>query len=335
MLVKNIRTTERQKLQELIPLDTPFSLTIDPCNMCNFSCQFCPTSDKELLNKVGRKSGVMSKELFFKIIDDSTHFKKRFKKIFFHKDGEPLLNKDLPEMIKYAKEKNVAEEYWITTNGSMLNEELSLKLIDSGLDLIRISVEAVSNVGYKSISKIDFDYNKLIKNVEFLYKNRNKCRIYAKILDWGLDDKEKEKFINDFKDITTEVSIDNLSGWTYSELKDFTLGQQPEKSSDNEELINKEVCPYPFYNMVINYDGTVSMCCCDWSHNTIVGDATIENLYDIWKGEKIFEFRKMHLEKQRHQNLACKTCYSIKSLPDNIDKYANEILQRLEKFKES
>jgi radical SAM protein with 4Fe4S-binding SPASM domain len=335
MITKNIRTKKRINLNEVIPLETPLSITIDPCNICNFSCEFCPTGDKKLIESVSRESAIMEFELFTKIIDDISNFPNRLKKMFFHKDGEPLLNKNLPKMIMYAKDKNISDEYWLTTNGSLLNETMSLELIDSGLDLIRISVEAVSNEGYKKISKVDFNYDKLIKNIEFLFKNRKECRIYVKILDYGLTVEEKNKFLNDFRNISTEVSIDLLSGWSFSEVKDFTLDTKPKVNSDKENFIIKEVCPYPFYNLVINSNGTVCNCCCDWSHSTIIGDVRKQSLVEIWNGQQMFEFRKMHLNKQRNINKACKSCYAIKTLPDNIDDYADEILDRLSRQQEN
>ena len=44
---KNIVCTNRNKLEEVIPLDTPYSLAIDPSNVCNFKCEFCAIQSKE------------------------------------------------------------------------------------------------------------------------------------------------------------------------------------------------------------------------------------------------------------------------------------------------
>ena len=42
MAVKgNIVATERHALQDVIPLRTPYTLAIDPCDLCNFRCKFC------------------------------------------------------------------------------------------------------------------------------------------------------------------------------------------------------------------------------------------------------------------------------------------------------
>jgi radical SAM protein with 4Fe4S-binding SPASM domain len=327
----SLRVATRNNLADVIPLTTPYLIRIDPSNLCNFRCSFCPTGDSDLLKSVGRPRGMMEYDLFTKIIDDISRFDTKLKKLSFYKDGEPLLNKRLPDMIRYARSKNggVAEQYWLTTNGSLLNPALNLELIDAGLDLIRISIESVSSEGYHSIAKVRLDYDKLRSNIADLFAHRQNCKIHVKIVDTNLSVAEKEKFYDDFTDIATSVHIDSLMGWSMSDTKDFTLGNTPQASPDGAELITKEVCPFPFYTLTINFDGTVSVCCVDWSHSTIVGDLKYQSIQDIWNGAELFKFRKMHLEYRRSENRACADCQYLNTLQDNIDDAAPAILSNL------
>lgn len=58
----------RTKLEEVIPLKTPFIINIDPSDRCNFQCKFCPTGDRELMKKTpGRNHGLMDFELYKKV----------------------------------------------------------------------------------------------------------------------------------------------------------------------------------------------------------------------------------------------------------------------------
>jgi len=304
-------------------------IRIDPCNLCNFRCAFCPTGDHELLQSVGRPKGMMDYNLFCKIINDISAFDSKLKKLYLYKDGEPLLNKRLPDMIRYAKNSNVAEECWITTNGSFLNPKINCELIDAGLDLIRISIESVSNEGYQKVARVKLNYEKLKENIAHLYSNRKKCRIHVEIVDCGLLDLEREKFYRDFEEISTSIHIDSLMGWSMSNSKDFTLGTNPEKSPDGLSIIAKQVCTFPFYTLTINFDGSVSICCVDWSHSTIVGDLKRQSIKQIWEGEELFKFRKMHLQKQKVRNKACADCQYLDTLQDNIDDYSEVILEKL------
>lgn len=40
LLTKPIRN-DRKPLQELLPLEQPLRIFIDPCDICNFRCKFC------------------------------------------------------------------------------------------------------------------------------------------------------------------------------------------------------------------------------------------------------------------------------------------------------
>lgn len=100
----------RTKLETGIPFSVPFIINVDPSDLCNFKCKFCPSGDIELMKKVGRSLKNMDFELYKKIINDICEFEKPIKVLRLYKDGEPLLNPRLADIVKYAKEKNVQRE---------------------------------------------------------------------------------------------------------------------------------------------------------------------------------------------------------------------------------
>jgi len=61
---------ERTTLQDVIPLETPFLLYVDPSSACNFRCQFCPTGHIDLLKASEYKRRVMNLGLFEKLLTD-------------------------------------------------------------------------------------------------------------------------------------------------------------------------------------------------------------------------------------------------------------------------
>jgi len=302
------------KLVDNLSLSTPLLLMIDVSNICNFRCSFCPTGDPELLKSFNRPQGVMSFKLFSKIIDDISKFDKKVKSLDLYKDGEPFINKDLGKMIAYAKSKNVADLVRTTSNGSLIDESRAIEIIGAGLDNIRISVEHLNDAGYKKITSTYSHYESIRKNVEFLFREKTKrgsgLKIHTKIIDIGLSNDEKSKFLHDFEPISDSVSIDTLMGWSLSEQKDFTLGITSNKGTDEETPIkkNRKICPLPFRCLAVNFNGLVSTCCVDWSWGTIIGDAGKENLIDIWNGRKLKEFRKLHLRNERSKIKVCNSC---------------------------
>lgn len=321
---------KRTKLEEVIPLNTPFVVHISTNNACNFKCKFCPTGDDELLKKYNVKKCFMDYELFKKCIDDLSKFDNNIKKILFHIVGEPLLHPKIVDMIKYTKSKNVSNNLTLFTNGALLNPRLSRELIDAGLDYIQISIEGVSDEKYLELTGTNISYEKILTNVAYLYCNsKDKCFISAKIIDCGMTQQEKDKFDEDFKNITDEHHIENVISYIDESIKDTSLGVKRGLTTDGNIQVDKKVCTGPFYTMSIQSDGKISACTCDWSMRAIVGDVNNESLKEIWNGTKFNKFRIMQLKGLKETMPVCRDCKSILNQIDDIDSYAEEILKRL------
>ena len=325
---KDHRCNKRRPLQDIIPLPAPMAVYIEPTNLCNFKCSFCPTSDSELLDKVKRPRATMDMDLFKKIVDELATFNRKINLVNLYKDGEPLLNKNFSAMVEYVKKSGITDRIWTKTNGSLLSPETNRKIVNAGLTWIGISIEAVSAEGYRKIAGVDINYQKLINNIRDLHQCSGDCEIYVKIVNYGQDQSEIDKFYDDFQGICDSCAVENLMGWSNSGMKDFTLGIDFD-TYDGLPFTEKEVCPYPFYVAAINADGSVSLCGNDWSHQTVVGNVKENTLQEIWNGEKLFQFRKMLLEGRRKENAACGNCYYLKIAPDNIDSYKEAVLEKL------
>lgn len=326
---RNLRAPERRSLVEAIPLPIPLMIRVDPSNACNFRCQYCPTAHPDLLKEVGRPKGVMPFELFQKIVGDVAALPAPLNKLYLYKDGEPLVNKQLPEMIALAKGSGRVGEVWTTSNGALLTPALNQRLVDAGLDLIKISVQGLSAAAYLDIAGVKIDYEKFRENIADLHSRRKNLHVHVKIVDTGLSPEERAKFVEDFESISDSVHIDPLMGWSLSSVRDFRLGQRSAQGPDGLPLNRREVCAFPFYTLSINFDGSVSVCCVDWAHQTVVGDINRESLLDIWQGPALAAIRLMHLEGRRRENRACGDCQYLETLADDIDAAAPQLIERL------
>lgn len=324
-----IELENRTKLETVIPLSTPFVIFVDPADSCNFKCNFCPTGDSELMKKVGRPFKVMNFELYKKIIDDICEFDKPIKVLRLYKDGEPLLNKKLPEMIKYAKDKGCAEKIDTTTNASLLTKERSLALIEAGLDRINISIEGINKEQYMNFSKIDIDFEKLVENVKFFYDNKKQCEVLVKINGDILTEDEKQLFLDIFGNHCDRIFIEHImSCWPEFDVKEVKVNN--EFGIYGQEIKEVSVCPYPFYSFSINSDGSASTCFLDWSRKLIIGNTEQESVKNIWFGNKMKEYQMMFLEGRRKEHSVCKNCGQLThGMPDNIDQYSNELLEKI------
>lgn len=330
-MLKNLRTDQRHRLADLIPLDQPFMIRLDPTNACNFRCQYCPTAHSDLLKEVGRSRTHLSMDLFQKIVDDLADFDRPLGKLYLYKDGEPLLNPAFADMVRYAKASGHVEQVWTTSNGSRLNPEVNQALVDAGLDLIKISIQGVTEQQYLDISKARIDYEQLRAHIADLHeRGGDRLHVHVKIVDANLSDADKNKFISDFQPIASSIHIDPLMGWSQSSVRDFQLGTRSDLGPDGLPLTPREVCPFPFYTLSINSNGTVSVCCVDWAHETVVGDLRTQSLRDVWFGDALHAFRMMHLERRRAENRACGDCQYLQTLADDLDDDREAIRARLQ-----
>jgi len=322
----------RTKLETVIPLSVPFIINVDPADICNFQCKFCPTGDRKLMAKTpGRSHGIMDFELYKKIINDICEFEKPIKVLRLYKDGEPLLNPRLVEMIRYTKEKRCAERIDTTTNAVLLNPKKNTELIATGLDRINISIEGINAQQYWEFSKCKVDFEKLVENIRHLYENKKQCEIIIKINGDILSEDDKKKFYEIFGDIADGVYIEHIMAcWPEFGIKEVEVNQ--ELGLYGQPIKEIQVCPYVFYSFSINSDGLASLCFLDWSRKLIIGDAKKESVKDIWNGDKLSEYQKMFLQKKRKNHNICGGCGQMShGLPDNIDDYAEELLDKLNK----
>jgi len=316
----DLREKKRVKLEEVAPLDTPMLMYLEPTNACNIKCSFCPTSDHQLLKEVGRKMGVMKWDLFEKIVNDLRHFPKKLKMINFFKDGEPLVNKHYPEMIRYLKDANVTEKIWSKSNGLLLSPDINERLCESGLDMLGISVIAPTPEGYDAIAKVRADYEKLKEDVADLYHRKRRPQISVKMTNVNFSREEIDKFYADFEPICDFITVDNPHGWSRIDLRDWTLGV---KSDTYDGIPNKDklVCPWTLYQLTVNWNGWCQPCNEDWSWVNIVGDASEDSLVNIWNGDRVKNFQIMQLEGRRHESKACATCSQMQSQIDDVDEF--------------
>jgi MoaA/NifB/PqqE/SkfB family radical SAM enzyme len=326
-----IDLVNRTPLETVIPLETPFVIFVDPSDACNFKCRFCPTSDRDLMKSVGRPWKQMSFDLFKKIADDMTEFSGQVEVLRMYKDGEPLLNKRLADMIKYAKDVGASKRIDTTTNASLLTKDKGREIADAGLDRINISIYGVSNEHYTNFSGVKLEFERVLANVRDFYEVRGNCEMLVKIPGDTLSSQEKEMFLEQFSDYSDKIYIEHImSCWPEFDLRGVDVNQ--EHGIYGQEIKEVSACPYPFYSFSINSDGLSSVCFLDWGRKMIVGDVRERSVKEVWNGERLKAYRKMFLEGRRKDHPQCGDCGQMThGLPDNIDPYREELLQKLTK----
>ena len=334
---QNIVNTDRVRLEEVIPLRMPYSIFIDPSEVCNFRCSFCAMQDKN--EKLPYKRRIMDFDLYRKTIDDLKKFPGQLKMLRLALHGEPLMNPRFPDMVRYAKEANVAQHIETVTNGSLLNPELNRRIIDAGIDRVRISVESVTEEGYARISGVKLDMDKFLNNIRDLHERSGRCEIYCKIVDIAVPtDAEKKRFSELFGDVCDKYFIDSvIPHWSdydrLNEIKEFNAGTQ--RGLHGQSVRDVRICPIVFYTLAVHADGQVGVCCSDWRRELIFGDLSRDSLPDIWNSEKLFRFWLTQAAGKRDSIKVCARCMNpVYDCSDYLDPYSETICGRLTELHE-
>jgi MoaA/NifB/PqqE/SkfB family radical SAM enzyme len=131
----------------------PVCLYLEVTNRCNLLCETCPRTFEDL-----EPPADMSWELFTSIIDQS----ETIARVVMHGVGEPMLVKRLPDMIRYCKDRGIYTLF--NTNGTLLTPRKQRELIETGLDELRVSLDAADAKTFLAVRGKDF-FNRIVRNI--------------------------------------------------------------------------------------------------------------------------------------------------------------------------
>jgi len=281
----------------------PFLVQVEPTNRCALKCKMCIKGAGIL----SRKDGDLDLEGFKKIIRE---LEGSMVYLSLYNLGEPLLNKEIFEMIKYAKSKSIFVR--LSTNGELLDEENIVRLINSGLDDLVISLDCVNQQDYVSYKGVD-NFEKVINNVSLLIrerKNRPKPFISLQVLAM----KNISKDIIDFRNLAKSLKVDKA---LVKKLRVNFPGLAPEKNllPESDTYIRdfykgdfkRKFCIRPLISAVFLWDGSVIPCCFDMQGQYSFGNIYRERFKDTWNSSSYAFFRKNAAENPNQISI-CKEC---------------------------
>lgn len=331
---KQWRNEDRTYLKDVIPLDTPYNLKVEVSSLCNARCVYCAHSKPNH----GVYEGNMSLELMDRILSDSKEFPHKYKVMEMFSFGESLCNPNLEQMISMAKEAEVADKINFTTNGLLINKDRADKLIASGVDIIRISLQGLDAQAYKKTCGINVDFDRFIDSLKYLFDNRGNISVRMKIANIAIADvpEGEKRFKEIFGPIADSIFIEKIIPM-YADIDYNTIdGEIYEKAINGRENIKQKeihtVCNRPFYRFRVAADGKVTAACCDIPNDFYFGNIYEDSLVNIWNGEKRKQLLKMQLEGKRFMHPICKQCTipnDITTEADILDPWAKELLERI------
>ena len=281
-------------------LSFPIQIDFELNSSCNLRCPMCPISAESPKGK--GKSTWFDFELYKQIIDYS--YKEGTRAIKLNYINEPLIRKDIIKFIEYARSAGILDIY-LSTNGILLNKEISNELIDAGLTRLQISIDAFTEETYQKV-RPGGELKTVITNLKnFLEIKKQKKKITpltrVNFVKTSLNESELDKFISYWSNEVDMIGVQEFVKPT--KVKKNTI-------TSNKSLKKKNFkCSFPFKQLVITNEKKILPCCTFWGEELPL--STMSNPKDLktaWNSEKMRNLRQTHLKGDYQSITQCKNC---------------------------
>jgi radical SAM protein with 4Fe4S-binding SPASM domain len=264
----------------------PRTVRVETTNHCQADCSFCPRST------IGRAKGFMKQELFEKVVRECADGGCRL--IHLHGFGEPLLDKQLPERIRFCKQSGIPRVK-IFTNGDLLRGELAQRLLESGVDEIKISIDGADAKEF-NLLRVGLDHGKVLENVKAFRKLRDQVEAAKpKIVAATCQTSNREQTEKMLDGVVDRIDFTHIHNWGGA------LGQLTAKRV-------RKPCDRLWRTFTVLVNGDASLCCLDYSGKVILGNVNQHRITEIWNNERYRELRRLHRESRQDQIPLCSNC---------------------------
>lgn len=290
---------------------TPISISIEPTTSCNLRCPECPSG----LRAFTRPTGMLQTNFFRETIDQ---LYKRLYYLVFYFQGEPYLNPEFLEMVKYAHDKNI---YTATsTNAHYLTEANAKKTVESGLDRLIISIDGTTQDVYQQY-RVGGKLEKVLQGARNIVAAKKEAGSKTPFIIFQfLVVKPNEHQINEAKSLAKSIGVDDIWFKTaqvydyvndpnklipenekYSRYKKNKQGEYTQKNA----LLNH--CWRAWHSPVITWDGLIVPCCFDKDAQHRLGDLKNKSFEEIWQSGSYQQFRGDVLKSRKNIDI-CANC---------------------------
>ena len=289
----------------------PVSISFEPTTSCNLRCPECPSG----LRAFTRPTGMLQKDFFSDTIDQLS---KELLYLIFYFQGEPYLNPDFLEMVRYASQKGI---YTATsTNAHYLNDANAKRTVESGLDRLIISIDGTTQDVYEQY-RVGGKLEKVLEGARNIVKWKKELKSKSPFVFFQfLVVRPNEHQIEDIKKLAKETGVDEVRFKT-AQVYDYEndpnqLIPKNEKYSRYKKNENGVVevknslqnhCWRLWHATVISWDGLVVPCCFDKDAQHELGDLKGKPFKEIWHNDKYVNFRRSILQSRRNIDI-CANC---------------------------
>jgi MoaA/NifB/PqqE/SkfB family radical SAM enzyme len=299
-----ISSEERYEFYGRLTAEFPSQIIVDATEICNMACIHCPhPAFKVSPHYSGRK---LELALNNKLVDEvRTHGQGKTQYIRYTSEGEPLTYPLVLEMLDYAK-KCSGVMVTLTTNGKIMNDARIERLLEIGVDIVDISIDALNPDTYAKI-RVGGDLNvtraNVLRLIDRARETGSRTRVVVSFVEQPLNLHETDAFESFWKTNGAQYVIIRRQH-SCSGAKE-TIASELRESS---KAVGRRPCLYPWERIVLNPRGHLAFCPSDWVHGSFVADYRTTTIHEVWQGEFYRRLRAAHLSNDYSCHSFCGQC---------------------------
>ena len=280
----------------------PSQVIVDMTEVCNLACVHCP--HPEFKKSEHYAARYLEPELNAKLVDEvRAHGRGLTQYIRYTSEGEPLVHPQCYDMLEYAV-KNSGVLVSLTTNGTILNEKRVKKLLESGLDVIDISIDAFTPETYAKI-RVNGDLNVTRANVLRMIEmaRGTSTKVVVSYIEQPQNRHETGDFERFWKDKGAKYVVVRRLHSGAGAVVNIAAIMHAENAAEK-----RRPCLYPWERIVLNPRGMLVFCPQDWVHGSQVSDYHSTTIRETWQGEFYRALREAHLRNDFRHHRFCGNC---------------------------
>ena len=282
--------------------EQPLTISMELVNRCNLSCTMCYTANHKATK---RTLSLQDIERFF-----GDCKKNRVPSLMLGDHSEPLLHKDIQEIILAAKSAEIMDIF-LFTNGVLLTQSMSEFLVRERVSRVFVSLDAAKPETFRRIrgknelSLVESNLRRLLD-----IRNREKAELPVVRVSFCVqrdNAHEQEDFSAKWRDVVDFIDYQALvdPAWV-TELVETVSVQNKALIENRSEYL--PFCNQPFGYLSVLASGHITPCCSFYAHNLKFGHISTHSIQDVWQGDEIRKLRQELLLCQ--PNEVCRVCLS-------------------------
>jgi radical SAM protein with 4Fe4S-binding SPASM domain len=288
------RSPEAARFPEMVVVGLSF--------LCNARCIHCPNAATHFEATLKGADRLMTWPVLEAISRQTSREQTMLRISSF---GEILMHPEAVEMIVHLLKSRADRNVALTTNGSLLTPDKARILMENGIRSIEFSVDAASKETYETI-RVGLDWERILRNIEACVSIRDRERFGAKILVSVIEQPANENELDRIREFW-ERRVDSVLIRKMLSFKGII--QRPK---EYEAYMPEDTpCPFLWERVVVDPLGNVRGCVSDVHAELVIGNVLEQELSEIWRCERMEEYRRKHLEGKRKECPLCRECVDV------------------------